>query len=92
MSSLYITTPHFFKKYQNTLNAPLQNTKKSLLFYRARMKFFLLAACVASLAFAAEITEEENVMVLTEANFDEALGANKNVLVEFCKLYLGGGR
>ena len=48
------------------------------------MKVFLLAALVA-LSFAAEITEEENVMVLTEANFDEALGANKNILVEFCK-------
>jgi len=50
---------------------------------------FLLAALMASLAFAAEITEEENVMVLTEANFDEALGANKNVLVEFYAPWCG---
>lgn len=29
--------------------------------------------------------EEENVLVLTADNFDEALKANKYLLVEFCK-------
>ncbi len=33
-----------------------------------------------------KIEEEENVLVLTNANFDEAIKANKYILVEFCKI------
>ncbi len=33
-----------------------------------------------------KIEEEENVLVLTNSNFDEAVKANKYVLVEFCKI------
>jgi hypothetical protein len=36
----------------------------------------------------ATIEEEENVLVLTNANFDEAVKANKYILVEFCKMNL----
>ena len=36
----------------------------------------------------AEIEEEENVLVLTSSNFDQAIADNKYILVEFCKLYL----
>lgn len=39
----------------------------------------LLAFCLAD-----EIKREENVLVLTKDNFEEAV-KNKNVLVEFCK-------
>ena len=50
------------------------------------MKFFLVltvlaAACVSLQAFE----EEENVLVLTTANFDEAVKSFKYLLVEFCK-------
>ena len=34
---------------------------------------------------APEIKEEENVLVLTEKNFEYAVTNNKYVLVEFCK-------
>lgn len=33
-----------------------------------------------------KIEEEENVLVLTNSNFDEAVKANKYILVEFCKI------
>lgn len=38
-----------------------------------------------ALAHSEEIQEEEDVLVLTEKNFDEAIAANKHILVEFCK-------
>ena len=32
-----------------------------------------------------EIEEEDNVLVLTTSNFDQAISSNKYILVEFCK-------
>ena len=43
----------------------------------------LLALC--GLALAAEIETEENVLVLTSENFQQALEENQYLLVEFCK-------
>ena len=37
------------------------------------------------LSVKAEIETDENVLVLTDENFDEALKDNKFILVEFCK-------
>lgn len=47
------------------------------------MKFMLL--CTLVVASRAEITEEEDVLVLKKSNFDEALTAYPNLLVEFCE-------
>lgn len=42
---------------------------------------------LSAVAFAvADIEEDEGVLVLTTANFDEALEKHKLLLVEFCKL------
>jgi len=38
---------------------------------------------LSAIAATAEITTEEGVLVLTEANFQEALDANDFILVEF---------
>ena len=35
---------------------------------------------------APEIKEEDNVLVLTDKNFDVAVYNNRHLLVEFCKL------
>ena len=48
------------------------------------MKCLLVVALF--LVANAEITEEEDVLVLTDANFDEVVATHKHVLVEFCKL------
>ena len=41
---------------------------------------------VISSGLCAEYTEDENVLVLTTDNFDDAISEFKHVLVEFCKL------
>ena len=35
-----------------------------------------------------EIKEEEDVLVLTEANFDHVLDSHEHILIEFCKYYM----
>lgn len=47
----------------------------------------VILAFVIGIAFA-EIQEEENVLVLTTKNFDDALKDNKFILVEFCKYHI----
>lgn len=47
------------------------------------LKFLLF--CTLAVASRAEIAEEEDVLVLKKSNFDEALKAHPNILVEFCK-------
>lgn len=52
-------------------------------FSATMMKFLLLCSLVV--ASRAEIAEEDDVLVLKKSNFDEALKAHPNILVEFCK-------
>ena len=49
------------------------------------MKYLKIAAICMLLAFAMaqEVTEEDNVLVLTNENFDSVLAKNEHVLVEF---------
>lgn len=47
------------------------------------LKFLLL--CTLAVASRAEISEEDDVLVLKKSNFDEALAAHPNILVEFCE-------
>ncbi|XP_072240292.1 protein disulfide-isomerase [Leuresthes tenuis] len=50
-------------------------------------KFLLL--CTLAVASRAEIAEEEDVLVLKKSNFDEALQAHPNILVEFYAPWCG---
>lgn len=68
----------------------LPSTEKSLLktlsSNHSKMKpLVVLFLTYLALAHSEEIQEEEDVLVLTEKNFDEAIAANKHILVEFCK-------
>lgn len=45
----------------------------------------ILILCTLAVASRAEIAEEDDVLVLKKSNFDEALKAHPNLLVEFCK-------
>lgn len=47
--------------------------------------FSILLLFIIGSIHAEEIKEEEGVLVLTKANFKEALEKNDFVLVEFCK-------
>ena len=46
-------------------------------------KLFLL--CALAVAVRSEVPEEDDVLVLKKSNFEEALQAHPNILVEFCK-------
>lgn len=51
------------------------------------MKIYLtLLLSLVVFAFGEDIKEEEDVLVLTEAVFDQAITENEHILVEFCKL------
>lgn len=45
----------------------------------------LLVVCALAAMITADITEEEDVLVLKKSNFEEALKTYPNILVEFCK-------
>lgn len=47
------------------------------------LKFLLF--CTLAVASRAEVAEEEDVLVLKKSNFEEALQAHPNILVEFCE-------
>ena len=50
------------------------------------MKLFLLVCFATTVTvIAGEYLEEDDVLVLTNDNFDEALSEFPNILVEFCK-------
>lgn len=51
------------------------------------MKTVVLCALALVVVAAAHITEEEDVLVLNKSNFDEALEAHPNILVEFCECF-----
>lgn len=51
------------------------------------MKIYLtLLLSLLAFAFGEDIKEEEDVLVLTEAVFEQAISDNEHILVEFCKL------
>lgn len=61
-------------------------TPKTLCSNHSKMKsLVVLVLSILAFSYSEEITEEKDVLVLTEANFDEALAAHKYILVEFCK-------
>lgn len=49
------------------------------------MQFSVILCSVLLAAVAAQYTEEDDVLVLTKDNFDQALIDFKYLLVEFCK-------
>jgi len=48
--------------------------------------YFTVLLSLVAFAFGEDIKEEENVLVLTQAVFDQAITDHEYILVEFCKL------
>lgn len=53
------------------------------------MLSLFLSACVIALALGADIKEDNGVLILTTANFDDAIKENPNLLVEFYAPWCG---
>lgn len=47
------------------------------------MNKLFLGLCLIALTFASDVTEEEDVLVLTNSNFDGVIAKNEFILVEF---------
>lgn len=74
------------KKYQLNCNRPcLQRSSLCQEDHSTATMLKFLLICTLAVASRAEIAEEEDVLVLRKSNFDEALTAHPNLLVEFCK-------
>jgi len=52
---------------------------------RAKMHFSAILCLALAAVAAAAYTEEDDVLVLTKDNFDQAVAEHKFLLVEFCK-------
>lgn len=50
-----------------------------------RCAVLLLLALGAALCAADEIEVDDNVLVLTNSNFQKAIASHSNILVEFCE-------
>lgn len=66
---------------------PKESTRIQIL---AAMRSLVLVLALTGLALvhAAEVQEEEDVLVLTEANFQQVIDENNYILVEFCKCHI----
>jgi protein disulfide-isomerase A1 len=53
------------------------------MFVKCIVKSLVLLFAIASVVCAADIEEEDDVLVLTDDNFDEAISAHDTLLVEF---------
>lgn len=50
-----------------------------------RVLLFTVAIALLGAALGDDVPTEENVLVLSKANFDSVITSNNYVLVEFCK-------
>ena len=51
------------------------------------MNYLIIVTILIGFAIADDIKREENVLVLTKSNFDDAVKNYNFILVEFCKYY-----
>lgn len=57
-------------------------SSRLMMFGQTMIAFWLLVICISF--SKAAIPEEDGVLVLSQANFEEAIGMHDYILVEFC--------
>jgi hypothetical protein len=77
----------FFCRHLNKLRLPSRLIVESKNLVKMRVILFTTLALLG-FALGDEVTTEENVLVLTKANFDGVISTNDYVLVEFCKFLI----
>lgn len=65
-----------------------KESNRSQVLAAMRSAMFFLALVGLALVHAAEVEEEEDVLVLNQENFKQVIDENNFVLVEFCECYL----
>ena len=65
---------------------PIREGLRSQFLAAMRSAVLFLALVGLALVHAAEVEEEDDVLVLTQENFDQVIDSTAYVLVEFCKL------
>ena len=87
----HVYTKYQFIKYLKSVGSQSfclgcsEQVSSKLNYYFRKMKLLSVIVLLFGVVAISAIETEENVLILTDENFDSAVADNKYILVEFCK-------